>query len=47
MLQVDAETEFMGAVTKTLKDHSTRIRRAEAECHRGQSIVERFNKTLA
>ena len=37
----------MGVVTKTLKDHSTKVRRAEAEYHRGQSIVERFNKTLA
>ncbi|XP_031553858.1 uncharacterized protein LOC116290879 [Actinia tenebrosa] len=47
LLQVDSGTEFMGVVTKTLKDHSTKIRRAEAEYHRGQSIVERFNKTLA
>ena len=37
----------MGVVTKTLKDHGTKVRRAEAEYHRGQSIVERFNKTLA
>ena len=42
LLQVDAGTEFMGVVTKTLKDHDTNIRRAEAEYHRGQSIVERF-----
>ena len=34
-------------VTKTLKDHGTKVRRAEAEYHRGQSIVERFNKILA
>ena len=47
LLQVDAGTEFMGVVTKTLKDHSTKIRSAEAEYHRGQNIVERFNKTLA
>ncbi|XP_031550567.1 uncharacterized protein LOC116287993 [Actinia tenebrosa] len=47
LLQVDAGTEFMGVVTNTLKDHDTKIRRAEAEYHRGQSIVERFNKTLA
>ena len=47
LLQVDAGTEFMGVVTKTLKDKHTTIRRAEAEYHRGQSIVERFNKTLA
>ena len=47
LLQVDAGTEFMGVVTKTLKDHGTKVRRAEAEYHRGQSIVERFNKILA
>ncbi|XP_031569830.1 uncharacterized protein LOC116304263 [Actinia tenebrosa] len=45
--QVDSGTEFMGVVTKTLKDHDTKIRRADAEYHRDQSIVERFNKTLA
>ena len=47
LLQVDAGTEFMGAVSKTLKSHNTKVRRAEAEYHKGQSVVERFNKTLA
>ena len=27
LLQVDAGTEFMGVVTKTLKDHGTKVRR--------------------
>lgn len=47
LLQFDAGTEFMDSVTKTLKDNDTKIRRAEAEYHRRQSIVERFNRTLA
>jgi len=47
LLQVDAGTEFRGIVSKTSKDHNTKIRKAEAEYHRGQSIVERFNKTLS
>ena len=42
LLQVDAGTDFMGVVTKTLKDHGTKIRRAEAEYHRGQSIVRKI-----
>ena len=45
LLQVDAGTEFMGVVTKTLKDHGTKVRRAEAEYQGVRASSERFNKT--
>ena len=47
ILQVDPGKEFMGAVTKLLEQHNTNIRRGEANDHRAQAIVERFNRTLA
>jgi len=47
MLQVDPGREFMGSVTKGIKNHKTYIRRGRAEIHRDQAIVERFNCTLA
>ena len=37
----------MGAVTKTMGNNKTAIRRGRAEIHRDQGIVERFNRTLA
>ena len=46
-LQVDPGREFMGAVTKLMENHKTRIRRGRVEIHRDQAIVERFNQTLA
>ena len=45
LLQVDPGREFMGAVTKEMKNNNTAIRRVEI--HRDQAIVERFNRTLA
>ena len=47
LLQVDLGREFMGAVTKTMKNNKTAIRRGRTEIHRDQAIVERFNRTLA
>jgi len=47
MLQVDPGREFMGAVTKEMKNHKTFIRRGRVDIHRDQAIVERFNRTLA
>ena len=46
LLQVDSGREFMGAVTKLMENHKTRIRRGRVEIHRDQAIVERFNPTL-
>ena len=39
--------EFMGGVTKEMEKHKTYIRCGQAEIHRDQGIVERFNRTLA
>ena len=47
MLQVDPGREFMGGVTKEMEKHKTYIRRGRPEIHRDQTIVERFNRTLA
>ena len=47
MLQVDPRREFMGAVTKEMENHKTFIRRGRTEIDRDQTIVERFNRTLA
>ena len=47
LLQVDPGREFMGAVTKTMENNKTAIRRGRTEIHRDQAIVERFNRTLA
>ena len=46
ILQVDPGREFMGAVTKEMTKHDVRIRRGNANIHRDQGIVERFNRTL-
>ena len=47
MLQVAPGRKFMGSVTKEMENHKTYIRRGRTEIHRGQAIVERFNRTLA
>ena len=47
LLQVDPGREFMGAVTKTMENNKTAIRRGRNDIHRDQAIVERFNRTLA
>ena len=47
LLQVDPGREFMGSVPQTLAKHGVAVRRSEREAHRGQAIVERFNRTVA
>ena len=47
LLQVDPGREFMKAVTKTIENNKTAIRRGRTKIHRDQGIVERFNRTLA
>ena len=47
MLQVDPGREFMESVTQEMEKHKTYIRRGRTEIHRGQAILERFNRTLA
>ena len=51
LLQVDPGREFMGTVTKEMKNNNnnnnTGIRRGRVEIHRDEAIVERFNRTLA
>ena len=47
LLQADPGREFMGAVTKLMEKHSVKIRIGQAEKNRDQSVVERFNRTLA
>ena len=47
LLQVDPGREFMGVVNTLLKKHDTKIRQGHVNIHRDQTIVERFNRTLA
>ena len=47
LLQVDPGREFMGSVSQLLAKHSVQVRRGRVDIHRDQSIVERFNRTLA
>lgn len=44
---IDPGTEFMGDVTKIMKDKSIIIQRSEANNHRAQALVERANRTIA
>ena len=44
---VDPGTEFMGNVTKIMKNKSVKIQRSEANNHRAQALVERANRTIA
>lgn len=46
-LIVDPGTEFMGEVTKIMKEKSVHLQRSEANNHRAQALVERANRTLA
>ena len=47
LLQVDPGREFMGSVSQLLAKHSVQVRHGRVDIHRNQSIVERFNRTLA
>ena len=47
LLQVDLGKEFFAGVKRLMKANNIPIRRAEKELHRGQALVERFNRTLA
>ena len=50
VLLVDPGKEFMGSVSQLLSKHNVAVRRGTpgAEgAHRGQAVVERFNRTLA
>ena len=44
---VDPGREFMGGVTKIMKQHNVTIQRSQAGNHRSQAFVERANKTLS
>ena len=44
---VDPGREFMGSVTKLMKQHNVTIQRGLAGNHRSQAFVERANKTLS
>ena len=46
ILQVDSGSEFRGEVGKEMKKHGVRIRRGNANIHRDQAIVDRFNRSL-
>ena len=46
-LVVDPGREFMGNVTKLMKQHGVSIQRGQAGNHRSQAFVERANKTLS
>ena len=47
VLVVDPGREFMGNVTKLMKQHGVSIQRGQAGNHRSQAFVERANKTLS
>lgn len=47
LIQVDPGREFMGAVSQLLAKHGVQVRRGRVDIHRDQSIVERWNRTLA
>ena len=44
---VDPGTEFMGNVTKIMKNKNVNVQRSEANNHRAQALVERANRTIA
>ena len=46
-LIVDPGREFMGSVTKIMKQHGVTIQRGQAGNHRSQAFVERVNRTLS
>ena len=46
-LVVDPGREFMGNVTKLMKQHGVSIQRGQTGNHRSQAFVERANKTLS
>ena len=46
MLLVHPGREFMGSVSKEMKDHRTFIRRGCTEIHGDRASAERFNKTV-
>ena len=47
LLQVGPGREFMGEVNKLMNSKNVKIIRGEKGLHRSQTIVERFNRTLA
>jgi hypothetical protein len=46
-LQCDGGKEFRGSVATLMEEHNVTIRISSTYSHRSQSIVERFNRTLA
>ena len=46
-LQVDPGRDFMGSASQLLAERSVQVRRGRVDIHRDQSIIERFNRTLA
>ena len=44
---IDPGTEFMGEVTRVMKNNNIKIQRSEANNHRAQALVERANRTIA
>ena len=47
LLQIDPGREFMGDFKKLLNNHGVKTRLGKVNVHKDQSIVERFNRTLA
>ena len=47
LLQIDPGSEFMGDFKKLLDKHGVKTRLGKVNVHKDQSIVERFNRTLA
>ena len=47
LLQIDPGREFMGDFKKLLDSHRVKTRLGKVNVHKDQSIVERFNRTLA